>query len=122
MSRRAKLFIRRALAPLGYTLAFEDFSDSTGELAIAGFSAASKCDFILRKETTRTVAIHVAFVATDRSQADEFYKAAMASGGRDNGAPALCPEYHAGYYGGFVLDPDGHNIEAVCHEERGRAQ
>ena len=59
--------------------------------------------------------IHVAFRAETRAQVDAFYKAAMAAGGRDNGAPGLRPHYHANYYAAFVLDPDGHNIEAVCH-------
>jgi predicted lactoylglutathione lyase len=59
--------------------------------------------------------LHVAFTATDRQTVDAFYAAALAAGGRDNGAPGLRPEYHEHYYGAFVLDPDGHNIEAVCH-------
>lgn len=58
---------------------------------------------------------HVAFAARDRAQVDAFYKAAIAAGGKDNGKPGLRPEYHPNYYGAFVLDPDGHNIEAVCH-------
>lgn len=58
---------------------------------------------------------HVAFSARNRAEVDAFYKAAMAAGGRDNGAPGLRPQYHADYYGAFVLDPDGNNIEAVCH-------
>lgn len=57
----------------------------------------------------------MAFVAETREQVDQFYKAALAAGGRDNGAPGLRPHYHQNYYGAFVLDPDGHNIEAVCH-------
>jgi len=60
--------------------------------------------------------IHIAFRVATRAQVDVFYKAAMAAGGRDNGAPGLRPHYHPNYYGAFVLDPDGHNIEAVCHE------
>lgn len=59
--------------------------------------------------------IHIAFAAKDRAQVDAFYKAAMSAGGTDNGKPGLRPEYHPAYYGAFVLDPDGHNIEAVCH-------
>ena len=59
--------------------------------------------------------IHVAFAAKNRAQVDAFYKAAIAAGGTDNGKPSLRPEYHPAYYGAFVLDPDGHNIEAVCH-------
>ena len=60
--------------------------------------------------------IHIAFRVATRAQVDVFYKAAMAAGGRDNGAPGLRPHYHPNYYGAFALDPDGHNIEAVCHD------
>ena len=59
--------------------------------------------------------LHVAFTAADRATVDAFYRAAMAAGAKDFGAPGLRPHYHANYYGAFVLDPDGHNIEAVCH-------
>jgi predicted lactoylglutathione lyase len=59
--------------------------------------------------------VHVAFTAPSRRIVDEFYRAALRAGGRDNGAPGLRPHYHANYYGAFVLDPDGHNIESVCH-------
>jgi predicted lactoylglutathione lyase len=59
--------------------------------------------------------LHVAFAAKDRATVDRFYQAALAAGGKDNGAPGLRPEYHPSYYGAFVLDPDGHNVEAVCH-------
>jgi predicted lactoylglutathione lyase len=58
---------------------------------------------------------HVAFSAASRKVVDGFYRAAMAAGGKDNGPPGLRPHYHANYYGAFVLDPDGHNVEAVCH-------
>ena len=57
----------------------------------------------------------MAFTARDRASVDAFYAAAMAAGGRDNGPPGLRPQYHPNYYGAFVLDPDGHNVEAVCH-------
>jgi predicted lactoylglutathione lyase len=59
--------------------------------------------------------MHVAFVAPSRAAVDAFYQAAMKAGGKDNGPPGLRPEYHANYYGAFVLDPDGNNAEAVCH-------
>ena len=64
-----------------------------------------------------TPAIHVAFRADNRKLVDEFYKAAIAAGGKDNGAPGVREIYHPDYYGAFVLGPDGHNIEAVCHNE-----
>ncbi len=59
--------------------------------------------------------MHVAFVAPSREAVDAFYRAALAAGGKDNGPPGLRPDYHANYYGAFVLDPDGNNVEAVCH-------
>jgi predicted lactoylglutathione lyase len=60
--------------------------------------------------------LHLAFTAENRPQVDAFYRAALEAGGKDNGAPGVCPEYHAHYYAAFVIGPDGHNIEAVCHE------
>ncbi len=64
--------------------------------------------------------MHVAFAADRREQVDAFHAEALTAGGRDNGAPGVRPEYSDSYYGAFVLDPDGHNVEAVCHGERGR--
>ncbi|MEY2560420.1 MAG: hypothetical protein QOG51_835, partial [Verrucomicrobiota bacterium] len=60
--------------------------------------------------------LHLAFVAENRQQVEAFYRAALEAGGKDNGAPDLCPEYHVNYYAAFVIGPDGHNIEVVCHE------
>jgi catechol 2,3-dioxygenase-like lactoylglutathione lyase family enzyme len=105
---KSKAFYRAALAPLGYTLLmeFEQF---------AGFGVAPKPDFWIGQGKPNVPPIHIAFRAESRAQVDAFYKAAMAAGGSDNGAPGPRPHYHPGYYGAFVLDPDGHNIEAVCH-------
>jgi len=101
-------FYTKALAPLGYTLImkFEEF---------AGFGVGGKADFWVGvgKPTDR---IHVAFRAKGRADVRSFYEAAVAAGGVDNGAPALREVYHPDYYGAFVRDPDGHNVEAVCHE------
>ena len=107
---RSKSFYAAALAPLGYSalMEFEQF---------AGFGVAPKPDFWIGQGAPNVPAVHVAFRAETRAQVDAFYKAAMAASGRDNGAPGLRPHYHANYYGAFVLDPDGHNIEAVCHRE-----
>ena len=66
--------------------------------------------------------LHIAFRADNRALVDAFYRAAIAAGGNDNGPPGLRPHYHKDYYGAFVLDPDGHNIEACCHTRRVRAQ
>ncbi|MEO8304194.1 MAG: VOC family protein [Betaproteobacteria bacterium] len=105
---KSKAFYRAALAPLGYGM----LMDGDG---YAGFGVAPKPDFWIGEGTPNTPPIHVAFRAESRGEVDAFYKAAMAAGGRDNGPPGPRPQYHPDYYGAFVLDPDGHNIEAVCH-------
>jgi catechol 2,3-dioxygenase-like lactoylglutathione lyase family enzyme len=105
---RSKAFYAAALAPLGYSVLME-FGDA------AGFGVAPKPDFWIGQGTPNVPPVHVAFRAETRAQVDAFHRAALAAGGKDNGAPGLRPNYHANYYGAFVLDPDGHNIEAVCH-------
>ena len=102
----SRTFYEQALAPLGYevVLAFP---------ASLGFGVGGKPDFWLRQSATPEPA-HVAF-ATDRATVDAFHEAALAAGARDNGGPGVREIYHPNYYGAFVLDPDGHNIEAVCH-------
>jgi catechol 2,3-dioxygenase-like lactoylglutathione lyase family enzyme len=111
---RSKAFYEKALAPLGYTLIMEVQQDENDSPA-AGFGADGKPDFWIGGEGGLNRHIHIAIVAKDRATVDAFYRAAMAAGGKDNGAPGLRPHYHENYYGAFVLDPDGHNIEAVCH-------
>jgi catechol 2,3-dioxygenase-like lactoylglutathione lyase family enzyme len=105
---KSKAFYAAALAPLGYAvlMEFEQF---------AGFGIAPKPDFWIGEGKPNVPPIHVAFRAESRGQVDAFYQAAITAGGRDNGAPGLREHYHPNYYGAFVLDPDGHNIEAVCH-------
>ena len=110
----AKAFYERALAPLGYRLVMETIAQQTGKLA-AGFGANGKPDFWIGGEGQLEKPVHIALLAKDRATVDEFYRAALAAGGRDNGSPGLRPHYHPNYYSAFVLDPDGHNIEAVCH-------
>ena len=102
---RSKKFFESALAPLGYKLMME-FG------AVGGFGATAP-DFWISEGPG--AAVHVAIGSGDRATVDAFYQAAIAAGGRDNGAPGLRPHYHATYYGAFVFDHDGHNIEAVCH-------
>ena len=111
----AKAFYAKALAPLDYSLIMEVTAEQTGHAAAAGFGAGGKPDFWIGGEGAMNKPVHVAILAKDRATVDAFYKAAMAAGGRDNGPPGLRPHYHANYYGAFVLDPAGHNIEAVCH-------
>jgi catechol 2,3-dioxygenase-like lactoylglutathione lyase family enzyme len=113
---RAKAFYAAALAPLGYTLIMEVGGDTTdSDFPAAGFGANGKPDFWIGGEGGVNRSLHVAIVAKDRDTVDAFHAAALAAGGRDNGPPGLRPHYHPHYYGAFVLDPDGHNIEAVCH-------
>jgi catechol 2,3-dioxygenase-like lactoylglutathione lyase family enzyme len=111
---RAKKFYQAALAPLGYQLIMELGPEAGVEYEGAGFGAAGKPDFwIGRGEANGPV--HVAFAAADRRVVDAFHAAALAAGGKDNGAAGPRPHYHANYYGAFVLDPEGNNVEAVCH-------
>jgi catechol 2,3-dioxygenase-like lactoylglutathione lyase family enzyme len=112
----SKAFYAKALAPLGYALLMEVTADQTGGGDAAGFGIPPKPDFWIGSGTPNDPPVHVAFRAENRAAVDAFYKAAIAAGGRDNGAPGLRPHYHPNYYGAFVFDPDGHNIEAVCHK------
>ncbi len=105
---KSKEFFKQALAPLGYQVLME-FPDA------AGFGKDGKPDFWLGQGKAAG-STHVAFVADRRRIVDEFYKAAIAAGGRDNGGPGLRPQYHPTYYGAFVFDLDGNNVEAVCHQ------
>ena len=122
---RTQLFYTAALAPLGYTLAYE------GEYAgsrFIGFGVAdtsqpdgTKIDTWFMDGPSPygghfiTTGCHLCWGASSRAAVEAFYQAALAQGGKDNGAPGLWPHYHPHYYGAFVIDPDGNNIEAVCH-------
>lgn len=110
--KRSLSFYEKALAPLGYQLLMQ-FPGA------AGLGVKGKPDFWLSPGEIGTPN-HVAFSA-NRAGVDAFHRAALAAGGRDNGAPGPRP-YHPSYYGAFVLDPDGHNIEAVCHEPPGKVR
>lgn len=112
---RSKHFYERALAPIGYAMLREFPASVTGHTDVAGFGADNVPDFWLSKGPPNNPPVHVAFRAGSRKEVDAFYEAAIAAGGKDNGAPGLRLHYHPDYYGAFVLDPDGHNIEAVCH-------
>jgi catechol 2,3-dioxygenase-like lactoylglutathione lyase family enzyme len=105
----SKAFYSKALAPLGYALVME-FGRA------GGFGAGGKPDLWLAEGGPTRPALHVAIAAERRSQVDAFHEAALSAGGTDNGAPGPRPQYHKGYYGAFVLDPDGNNLEAVCHK------
>ena len=104
---RSKRFYEAALAPLGYKLVME-FDGA------AGLGVGGKPDFWIAQGAAGGP-LHIAFASPTRALVNAFYKAALAAGARDNGAPGVRIEYHPNYYGGFVLDPDGNNVEAVCH-------
>jgi catechol 2,3-dioxygenase-like lactoylglutathione lyase family enzyme len=113
---QAKAFYAKALAPLGIAALMEVTPEMTGGAdAYVGFGDGGKPYFWIASGGKHSPHMHVAFAAPDRETVDAFHKAALAAGGTDNGAPGLRPHYHANYYGAFVRDPDGHNIEAVCH-------
>jgi catechol 2,3-dioxygenase-like lactoylglutathione lyase family enzyme len=112
----SKAFYAKALAPIGYQLIMDVTAEMTGKNPAAGFGVPSKPDFWLSGGGSNIQPVHVALRADKRAAVDAFYKAAVAAGGRDNGAPGIRAKYHPDYYAAFVLDPDGHNIEAVCHE------
>jgi catechol 2,3-dioxygenase-like lactoylglutathione lyase family enzyme len=106
-AERSRSFYERALEPLGYRVMLEPVPGVIG-------MGAEMPDFWIQQDESPTTA-HVAFRAESRELVDAFHKAALAAGGSDNGAPGPRPHYHETYYGGFVLDPDGNNVEAVCH-------
>lgn len=112
---KSKAFYVKALTAIGYGLLMEFPVAVTGSTDVAGFGEPPKPDFWISKGAPNQPPMHVAFRVTSRALVDAFYREAMAAGGRDNGAPGIRPHYHQDYYGAFVLDPDGHNIEAVCH-------
>jgi catechol 2,3-dioxygenase-like lactoylglutathione lyase family enzyme len=111
---KSRTFYETALAPLGYKVISEIPMDFTGGLVVFGMGVPPKPDFWVHQAAPKEP-LHIAFRAETHAQVDEFYKAAIAAGGKDNGAPGPRPHYHKDYYGAFVLDLDGHNIEAVCH-------
>jgi len=114
---KSKAFYTQALAPLGYVLIMEVAAEGNPSGApAAGFGEGGKPDFWIGGEGKLEKPVHVAILAKDRAGVDAFHRAALAAGGKDNGKPGLRPHYHPNYYGAFVFDPDGHNIEAVCHK------
>lgn len=112
---RATEFYLKALAPLGIGIVMQVSAEETGHGAAVGFGAGLKPFFWIGQSGEPSGPLHVAFAAESRAAVDTFYHAALQAGGTDNGPPGLRPEYHANYYGAFVLDRDGNNIEAVCH-------
>ena len=104
----SRKFYLAALAPLGVGVAME------GPFGV-GLGRGGKPSLWLSQGEPPASPLHIAFTAKNRAEVDAFHAAALAAGGKDNGAPGLRPHYHPNYYGAFAIDPDGHNIEAVCH-------
>ncbi|MDO6963627.1 VOC family protein [Rhizobium alvei] len=107
-------FYDQALAPLGISLLATVPVEFTSGKVVVGYGR-ERPQFWLHEGERQTPPVHMAFTAASRAEVDAFYAAAIAAGGQDNGAPGLRPHYHPNYYGAFVRDPDGNNIEAVCH-------
>jgi catechol 2,3-dioxygenase-like lactoylglutathione lyase family enzyme len=110
---RSEVFYLRALAPLGFDLVYRNTSNAAGGQTL-GFSTSPNPTFCIRSGERPTTPVHIAFSADSRAAVDAFHAAALAVGGVDNGAPGLRLYYANDYYSAFVLDPDGHNVEAVC--------
>jgi catechol 2,3-dioxygenase-like lactoylglutathione lyase family enzyme len=109
--QRSKAFYEQALAPLGITLLMEPVAQA------AGFGRDGKPFFWIETRSPGVEGgLHVAFAVDDRATVDAFHAAGLEAGGTDNGAPGVREMYHPNYYGAYVLDPDGNNIEAVCHK------
>jgi catechol 2,3-dioxygenase-like lactoylglutathione lyase family enzyme len=107
---QSKAFFLEALAPLGVAVVSE------GPLGVELCRPGSNASLCIRRVEEKATHLHLAFAAENRRQVDEFYRAALEAGAQDNGAPGLRPQYHANYDAAFVIGPDGHNIEVVCHE------
>ncbi|WP_163271581.1 VOC family protein [Chelativorans alearense] len=112
---RARAFYDKALAPLGASLLMMVPEEYTGGIKIGGYGRERPV-YWLHEGAGGGESKHVAFTARSRAEVDAFHAAALAAGGHDNGAPGLRPHYHPDYYGAFVFDPDGNNVEAVCHQ------
>jgi len=110
----SKAFYDKAFAPLGASLLMMVPAEYTGGVKVGGYGR-DRPVFWLHEAANTGPGRHYAFTARSRAEVDAFYAAAIAAGGKDNGAPGLRPHYHLDYYGAFVFDPDGNNVEAVCH-------
>ena len=106
---RSKKFYDQALSPLGIVRLYAEGN------AFAGYGIGNRAFFWIGERDAPQTSAHIAFTCSDRETVNAFHLVAIAAGGRDHGPPGLRPHYHRHYYGAFVLDPDGHNVEAVCH-------
>ncbi len=110
----SKAFYDKAMAPLGASLLYMVPAEFTGGAKVGGYGR-DRPTFWLHESANTGPGRHYAFTARSRAEVDAFHAAALTAGGKDNGAPGPRPHYHTNYYGAFVFDPDGNNIEAVCH-------
>jgi catechol 2,3-dioxygenase-like lactoylglutathione lyase family enzyme len=108
----SKAFFLKALEPLGVAVVWEQL------LGVELLGPKSKASLCMYQSQEKPAHLHLAFTAENRQQVEAFHRAALEAGGKDNGAPGLRPHYHANYYAAFVIGPDGHNIEVVCHEPK----
>ena len=115
---RSRAFYVAALEPLGFAPVMDVTKEQTGGYEGTGFGKDGKPSFWIGNGPRASGPIHVALVAKTRGDVDRFYDAAIAAGGRDNGKPGIREHYHPNYYGAFVFDLDGNNVEAVCHAPR----
>ncbi|BAB54186.1 VOC family protein [Mesorhizobium japonicum] len=111
----SKAFYDKAMAPLGALLLYMVPLEYTGGAKVGGYGRDRPVFWLSSAKDKPRDRQHVAFTARSRAEVDAFYAAAFAAGGKDNGGPGLRPHYHANYYAAFVFDPDGNNVEAVCH-------
>ncbi|MER9319378.1 VOC family protein [Mesorhizobium sp. M0659] len=111
----SKAFYDQAIAPLGASLIYMVPLEYTGGAKVGGYGRDRPVFWLHASDDKPRTHQHVAFTARSRTEVDAFHAAALAAGGKDNGGPGLRPHYHPDYYGAFVLDPDGNNVEAVCH-------
>jgi catechol 2,3-dioxygenase-like lactoylglutathione lyase family enzyme len=110
--KKSRNFYEAALRPLGYRV-LKEFP------GFVGMGAGDRTDLWIGQNEAATKGAHLAFASRDRRSVDAFHAAALKAGGKDNGAPGIRKDYHPHYYGAFVLDPEGNNIEAVCHDPKG---
>ena len=114
-AKKSRKFYEEALAPLGYKVLMEIPVEFTGGTIVFGMGVPPRPDFWVNEGTPQHPHVHIAFHAETPAAVDAFYRAALAAGGKDNGPPGPRPHYSKGYYGAFVHDFDGHNVEACCH-------
>ena len=110
---KTRAFYTAALAPLGLGVQWDEAP------GVVAFGAPGRPQLWFAQKGEGPTGVHIALAAASRAQVDAFHAAALAAGGKDNGAPGLRPHYHPNYYGAFVFDPDGHNLEAVCRAAEG---